>query len=169
MEKYRTAGRLIILSLVTSLQERQRHWQFALQFLFAALHGQQPRPLFRAQAPLHGQETSTDPWSYLTRMANFTKKKLIYEWKWGGSTFSLSSECSQRFSCSSLAKTDPKALTASESTKNQWIHLIPYRIKTYITVLNRIILISSPNSSEKLRHFYFSFSYILQDIPLTHR
>ena len=38
--KYRT--------LVTSLQERQRHWQFALQFLFAALHGQQPRPLFRA-------------------------------------------------------------------------------------------------------------------------
>ena len=40
-------------------------------FLFAALHGQQPRPLFRAQAPLHGQETSTDPWSYLTRMANF--------------------------------------------------------------------------------------------------
>ena len=60
MEKYRTAGRLIILSLVTSLQERQRHWQFALQFLFAALHGQQPRPLFRAQVPLHGQETSTD-------------------------------------------------------------------------------------------------------------
>ena len=40
MEKYRTAERLIILSLVTSLQERQRHWQFALQFLFAALHGQ---------------------------------------------------------------------------------------------------------------------------------
>ena len=41
MEKYRTAGRLIILSVVTSLQEleRQRHWQFALQFLFAALHG----------------------------------------------------------------------------------------------------------------------------------
>ena len=74
MEKYRTAWRLIILSLVTSLQERQRHWQFALQFLFAALHGQQPRPLFRAQAPLHGQETSTDPWSYLTRMANFNKK-----------------------------------------------------------------------------------------------
>ena len=37
----------------------------------AALHGQQLRPLFRAQAPLHGQETSTDPWSYLTRMANF--------------------------------------------------------------------------------------------------
>ena len=49
MEKYRTAGRLIILSLVTSLQERQRHWQFALQFLFATLHGQQPLPLFRAQ------------------------------------------------------------------------------------------------------------------------
>ena len=69
--KYRTAGRLIILSLVTSLQERQRHWLFALQFLFASLHGQQPRPLFRAEVPLHGQETSTDPWSYLTRMANF--------------------------------------------------------------------------------------------------
>ena len=79
MEKYRTAGRLIILSLVTSLQERQRHWQFALQFLFAALHGQQPRPLFWAQAPLHGQETSTDPWSYLTRMANIDFKK-IDEW-----------------------------------------------------------------------------------------
>ena len=31
MEKYRTAGRLIILRLVTSLQERQRHWRFALQ------------------------------------------------------------------------------------------------------------------------------------------
>ena len=71
MEKYRTAGRLIILSLVTSLQERQRHWQFALQFLFAALHGQQPRPLFRAQVALHGSETSADPWSYLTRIANF--------------------------------------------------------------------------------------------------
>ena len=40
MGKYRTAGRLIILSLVTSWQDRQRHWQFALQFLFAALHGQ---------------------------------------------------------------------------------------------------------------------------------
>ena len=40
MEKYRTTGRLIILSLVTSLQERQRHGRFALQFLFAALHGQ---------------------------------------------------------------------------------------------------------------------------------
>ena len=79
MEKYRTTGRLIILSLVTSLQERQRHWQFALQFLFAALHGQQPRPLFRAQAPLHGQEILTDPWSYLTRMANFNLKK-IDEW-----------------------------------------------------------------------------------------
>ena len=92
MEKYRTARRLIILSLVTSLQERQRHWQFALQFLFAALHGQQPRPIFRAQAPLHGQETSTDPWSYLTRMAN-----LMNGWKRGGSTFSPSSKYSQRF------------------------------------------------------------------------
>ena len=67
MEKYRTAGRLVILRpcpaagrLVTSLQECQRHWQLALQFLFAALHGQQPRPLFRAQALLHGKETSTD-------------------------------------------------------------------------------------------------------------
>ena len=71
MEKYRTARRLIILSLVTSSQERQRNWQFALQFLFAALHRQKPRPLFRAQVPLHGQETSTDSNSYLTRMANF--------------------------------------------------------------------------------------------------
>ena len=56
MEKCRTAGRLIILSLATSLQERQRHWQFALQFLFAALDGQQIRPLFRAQDPLHGRK-----------------------------------------------------------------------------------------------------------------
>ena len=62
MEKYWTAGCLIILSLVTSFQECQWHWQFALQFLFPALHGQRPRPPFRAQAPLHGQETSTDPW-----------------------------------------------------------------------------------------------------------
>ena len=71
MGKYRTAGRLIILSLVTSWQDRRRHWQFASQFLFAAWHGQQPRPLFRALAPLPGRETSNDPWSYLTRMANF--------------------------------------------------------------------------------------------------
>ena len=62
MEKYWTAGCLIISSLVTSFQERQWHWQFALQFLFPALHGQWPRLLFRTQAPLHGQETSTDPW-----------------------------------------------------------------------------------------------------------
>ena len=68
MEKYRTAGRLVILRpcpaagrLVTSLQERQRHWELALRFLFAALNGQQPPPLFLAQAPIHGQETSTDP------------------------------------------------------------------------------------------------------------
>ena len=81
MEKYRTSGRLVILRpcpaagrLVTSFQKRRRHGQLALQFLFAALHGQQPHPLFRAQAPLRGQETSTDPWSYLTRMANFNQK-----------------------------------------------------------------------------------------------
>ena len=43
MEKYRTAGRLVILRpcpaagrLVTLLQERQRHWELALRFLFAA-------------------------------------------------------------------------------------------------------------------------------------
>ena len=77
-KNYWNAGRLVILGpclaagcLVTSLQERQRHWQFALHFLFAALHGQQSRSLFRVQAALHGQETSTDPWSYLIRMANF--------------------------------------------------------------------------------------------------
>ena len=51
--------------------------------------------------PVHGQETSIDSWSYLTRMANLNKKKRMYEWKRGGSTFSLSSECSQEFSCSS--------------------------------------------------------------------
>ena len=33
--------------------------------------------------------------------------------------------------------------------QNQWIHLSPSRIKTYRTVLNRIILTSSSNSSEK--------------------
>ena len=83
MEKYRPAGRLIVFRpcpvawrLVPSLQERQQHWQFALQWLFAALHGQQPRPLFRAQAPLHGEEISTDPWSYLTTIANFNEKKI---------------------------------------------------------------------------------------------
>ena len=32
----------------------EKVWQFALQFLFAAVHEQQPRPLFREQAPLHG-------------------------------------------------------------------------------------------------------------------
>ena len=112
--KYRTAGSLIILRpypaakrLITSLQERQRHWWFTFQILFAALHSQQPQPPFRAQAPLHEQETSTDPWSYLTRMANINKNKLMYKWKRGGSTFSPSSECSHGFSCSSLATTDP--------------------------------------------------------------
>ena len=39
------------------------------------MHGRQHRPLFRVQAPLQGQETSTDPWSYLTRMANFSERK----------------------------------------------------------------------------------------------
>ena len=59
--------------------------------------------IFRAQASLHGQETSTDPCSYLTKMAHFNlkKKKMI---------FSHSSECSQGFSCSSLATTVPKCL-----------------------------------------------------------
>ena len=81
---------------------------FSLSYLFAALHGQQTRPLSRAQAPPHGQETSTDPWSYLTRMANFDlKKKLRNEWKRSGSTFSPYSKYSQEFSCSSLATTDP--------------------------------------------------------------
>ena len=148
MEKYRTARRLIILSLVTSLEEPQRHWQFALQFLFPALHGQQPQPLFRVQAPLHGQRTSTDPWFYLTRMTIFNLKKFMNEWKRGGWTFSPSSKCSQGFSRSSLATTDHKHLLP-RNLLNQWIHLIPYRIKTYRTVLNRIILISSSNSSEK--------------------
>ena len=107
MEKYRTAGRLIILSVVTSLQEleRQRHWQFALQFLFTALHGQQPRPLFRAQVPLHGQETSTDL-VLLNKDGKLQLKKLMNEWKRGGSTF-LPSKCTQGFSRFSLATTNP--------------------------------------------------------------
>ena len=37
---------------------------------------------------------------------------------------------------------------------NQWIHLIPYRIKTYRTILNRIILKSSPNSSKKMQKIF---------------
>ena len=32
---------------------------------------------------------------------------------------------------------------------NQWIHLVPYRIKTYRTVLNTTILTSSSNSSKE--------------------
>ena len=61
MEKYRTAERLIILSSVTSLQERQRHWQFALQFLFAALHGQQPRPLDKFLSTGRKLQLTLDP------------------------------------------------------------------------------------------------------------
>ena len=84
MEKYRTARRLIILSLVTSLEERQRDWQFTLEFLFPALHGQQPRPLFRVQAPLHGQRTSTDPWSYLTSLRKIMQicyRRNLFQWR----------------------------------------------------------------------------------------
>ena len=73
MEKYRTAGRLVILRpcpaagrLVTLLLARA-----CVTILICCLHGQQTQPLFLAQAPIHGEETSTDPWSYLTRMANF--------------------------------------------------------------------------------------------------
>ena len=32
---------------------------------------------FERNAPLHGQETSTDPWSYLKRLANVNEKKLL--------------------------------------------------------------------------------------------
>ena len=39
--------------------------------------------------------------------------------------------------------------------ENQWIHLIPYRIKTYTIVLDRIILTSSPNSSEKTQKLFW--------------
>ena len=86
MEKFQRAEHLIVFRLclatghlITSLQECHKHYQFALQFLFAALHAQQPQPLFQSQAPLHRQDTSTDPWSYLTMMANFNGKKLMYE------------------------------------------------------------------------------------------
>ena len=125
MEKYRTAGRLIILSLVTSLQERQRHWQFALQFLFALLRGKQPRPLFRTQVPLHEQETSTDPWSYLTSMESI-EKKLMNEWKRGGV---------QHFHLLQNARKDFRVFEQPihkrllpRNLPNQWIHLIPYQI-----------------------------------------
>ena len=138
-----------MIRLVTSFQERQRHWQFALQFLFAALHGQQPWLLFRAQAPLHGQETSTNPRSYWPRMAN-----LMNGWKRGGSTFSPSSKYSQGFSCSSLEQPIHKRLLP-RNLQNQWIHLIPCRIKTYRTVLNRIILTSSLLSSEKTQKVFW--------------
>ena len=37
---------------------------------------------------------------------------------------------------------------------NQWIHLIPYRIKTYSIILKIIILTSSPNSSEKTKKLF---------------
>ena len=39
-------------------------------------------------------------------------------------------------------------------TLNQWIHLIPYRIKTYSIILKIIILTSSPNSSEKTKKLF---------------
>ena len=155
MEIYRTAGRLIVLRpclaagrLVTSLQEHQRHWQFALQFVFAALHGQQPRPPFRAQAPLHGQETSTEPWSYGLkdgpRMANFNKKN----WCWNENVVD------QHFHLPRNARKDFRVPLRQQPTHwcllpwnlpNQWIHLIPYRIITCSIVWNRIILTSSPN------------------------
>ena len=63
-----------------SFQNERRKGQRSIFFLLSRstwgfLHGQQPWPLFRVQAPLHGQETSTDPWSYSTRMANFNEIK----------------------------------------------------------------------------------------------
>ena len=42
----------------------------------------------------------------------------------------------------------------SQNLQNEWIHLIPYRIKTYRTVLQRIILTSSPNSLEKTQKLF---------------
>ena len=42
----------------------------------------------------------------------------------------------------------------SQNLQNEWIHLIPYRIKTYRTVLQRIILTSSPNSLEKMQKLF---------------
>ena len=152
MEKHRTAGRLIILRpcpaagrLVISLQERQRHWQFALQFLFAALHGQQPRPLFRAQAPLHGQETSTDPCSYSTRMANFN---VVWIKTWWINIFTFLGKLARifRFLFSNDRYISVYILGIYKINGFIWFHT---RIKTYSTVLNRIILTSSPNSTEK--------------------
>ena len=64
-----------------------------------------------------------------------------------------SSKYSQGFSRSSPATTDPYAFTASEFTKLM-VHLIPCRIKTYRTILNRIILISSSNSSKKTQKIF---------------
>ena len=141
MEKYQTAGRLITLSLVTSLQERQQHWQFALQFLFAALHGQQPQPLFRAQAPLHGQETSTDPWSYLTRMANFNLKK-IDKWMktWWINIFTF---------FEMLAKIFAFLFSNNRAISVYCLGIYKSMDSFNSMPLNRIILTSSSNSSEK--------------------
>ena len=156
MEIYRTAGRLVVLRpclaagrLVTSLQEHQRHWQFALQFVFAALHGQQPRPPFRAQAPLHGQETSTESWSYGLkdgpRMANFNKKKIDVGMKtWWINIFTFLKMLARIFRVP-LRQQPTHWCLLPWNLLNQWIHLIPYRIITCSIVWNRIILTSSPN------------------------
>ena len=157
MEKYWTAGCLIILSLVTSFQERQWHWQFALQFLFPALHGQWPRPPFRMQAPLHGQETSTDPW-LLVLFNKDAKLQFKKNWRMDENMvdqhFHLLRNARKDFLVPSSQQPIHKRLLP-RNLLNQWIHLIPYRIKTYRTVLNRIILISSSNSSEKTQKVFW--------------
>ena len=48
-----------------------------------------------------------------------------------------------------LFNKDGKLQLLPRNLLNQWILLIPYRTITYSIVLNRIILRSSPNSSEK--------------------
>ena len=154
MEKYWTARCLIILSLVTSFQECQWHWQFALQFLFPALHGQWPRPPFRAQAPLHGQETSTDPWPLVL----FNKDgKLQFKKNWRmdenmvDQHFHLLRNARKDF-CVPLWQQPIHKRLSPRNLKCQWIYC---PIKTYRTVLNRIILTSSSNSSEKTQKVFW--------------
>ena len=104
--------------------------------------------------PVHGQETSIDSWSYLTRMANLNKKKKdVWMKTWWINIFTF---LGKNFRV--LLKQQPthKRLLP-RNLLNQWIHLIPYWIKTHSIVLHSIILTSSPNLSEKTQKLIWDY------------
>ena len=98
--------------------------------------------------PVHGQETSIESWSYLTRMANLNKKKGCMNENVVDQHFHFPRNARKNFRV--LLKQQPthKRLLP-RNLLNQWIHLIPYWIKTHSIVLHSSILTSSPNLSEK--------------------